>query len=238
MCPMHNEAKQIKTVDFGAVKDLSLGSSKGKRQLMLKRPKFPYGFQQFLKAAYRVRAAECMTLLTGWWWGDRVVPRNLHHQPSGSDWSVVSACSYHSPTEWRPWFPQNNSTICVRLFCVSHEEELRTCFIAILLFLSLLFPPLFLHSLPSIISNCLNLPFGIQEISRRLRVPQVALVVKNPPANAGDTSDIGSFPGVTRSPGERNDNPLQYSCLENPRERRAWWATVHRVAKSWIWLSD
>ena len=67
MCPMHNEAKQIKTVDFGAVKDLSLGSSKGKRQLMLKRPKFPYGFQQFLKAAYSVRAAECMTLLIGWW---------------------------------------------------------------------------------------------------------------------------------------------------------------------------
>ena len=47
---------------------------------------------------------------------------------------------------------------------------------------ALVFPPLFLHSLPSLISNCLNLPFGIQEISRRLRISQVALVVKNPPA--------------------------------------------------------
>ena len=95
---------------------------------------------------------------------------------------MVSACSYHSPSEWRPCFPQNNSNICARLFCISHEEELRTCIIAMLLFLSLVFPPLFLHSLPSLISNCLNLPFGIQEISRRLRISQVALVVKNPPA--------------------------------------------------------
>ena len=46
----------------------------------------------------------------------------------------------------------------------------------------------------------------------------LALVVKNPPANAGDIRDTGSIPGLGRSPGEGNDNPLQYSCLENPRQ--------------------
>ena len=54
-------------------------------------------------------------------------------------------------------------------------------------------------------------------------------VVKNLPANAGDE---GSIPGSGGSPGEGNGNPLQYSCLENPMERGAWWATVHRVAMS------
>ena len=54
-------------------------------------------------------------------------------------------------------------------------------------------------------------------------------VVKNPPANIGDT---GSILGSGRSPGEGNDNPPQYSCLGNPTNRGAWWATVHGVAKS------
>ena len=62
---------------------------------------------------------------------------------------------------------------------------------------------------------------------------QVALVVKNLPASAGDIRDSGSIPGLGRSPGEGNGNPLQYSCLENPMDREAWQATVHRVAKSW-----
>ena len=58
---------------------------------------------------------------------------------------------------------------------------------------------------------------------------------KNLPANAGN---MGSIPGSGRSPGEGNGNPLQYSCLENPRDRGAWRTTVHGVAKSWTWLSD
>ena len=58
-------------------------------------------------------------------------------------------------------------------------------------------------------------------------------VVKNLPANAGDTKDMGSIPGSGRSPGARNGNVLQYSCLENSMDRGAWWATVHGVAKSW-----
>ena len=58
-------------------------------------------------------------------------------------------------------------------------------------------------------------------------------VVKNPPANAGDARDMGSVPWSVRSPGEEgNGNPLQYSCLENPVDRGAWWATVHKVTKS------
>ena len=52
-------------------------------------------------------------------------------------------------------------------------------------------------------------------------------------ASACGARDPGSIPGLGRSPGERNGNPLQYSCLENPMDRGAWWATVHRVAKSW-----
>ena len=64
----------------------------------------------------------------------------------------------------------------------------------------------------------------------------VALVVKNPSANAGDIRDRGSTPGLGRYPGGGNGNPLQYSCLKNPMDRRVWWATVHRVAKSWTWL--
>ena len=57
-------------------------------------------------------------------------------------------------------------------------------------------------------------------------------MVKNLLANAEDIRDVGSIPGSGRSPGEGNGNPLQYSCLENPADRGAWWATVHGVAKS------
>jgi len=61
---------------------------------------------------------------------------------------------------------------------------------------------------------------------------QVVLVVKNPPASAGDVRDMGSIPCSGRSPGGGHDNPLQYSCLENPMDRGTWEPTVHRVAKS------
>ena len=60
---------------------------------------------------------------------------------------------------------------------------------------------------------------------------QVPQCVKNPPANAGDTGDLGSLPGPGRSPGGGNGNPLQYSCLENPVDRGAWQATVHGVTR-------
>ena len=60
-------------------------------------------------------------------------------------------------------------------------------------------------------------------------------MVENLPANAGDHGDsgvLGSIPGLGRPPGEGNGNPLQYSCLENPMDRGAWWAMVHGIAKS------
>ena len=57
---------------------------------------------------------------------------------------------------------------------------------------------------------------------KRLWVSQVVLVVKNPPANAGDIRDVGSIPGLGRFPGGGHDNLLQYSCLENPMDRGAW----------------
>ena len=57
-------------------------------------------------------------------------------------------------------------------------------------------------------------------------------------ASAYNVGDLGSIPGSGRSPGEGNGNPLQYSCLENPMDGGAWWATVHGVTKSWTQLSD
>ena len=62
-------------------------------------------------------------------------------------------------------------------------------------------------------------------------------VVKNPPANARDTGDAGSIPGSGGSAGEGNGHPLQYSRLENPMDRGAWWPTVQGVAESQTQLS-
>ena len=60
----------------------------------------------------------------------------------------------------------------------------------------------------------------------------MTLVVKSPPSNAGDAGDLGLVPGMERSSGVGNGNPLQYSCLENSIDRGAWQATVHGVAES------
>ena len=74
------------------------------------------------------------------------------------------------------------------------------------------------------LQNCFELYFPTAS--------QVVLVVKNPSANAGDVRDACLIPGLGRCPGRGHGNPLQYSCLENPMDRGAWWATVHRVAES------
>jgi len=73
-----------------------------------------------------------------------------------------------------------------------------------------------------IIFICYNILYTIIEFS------QMMLIVNNLPA----ARDSGSIPGLGRSPREGHGNPLQYSCLENPRDRGAWWATVHGVAES------
>ena len=66
----------------------------------------------------------------------------------------------------------------------------------------------------------------------------MALVVENLPASAGVVRDVGSVSGLGRSPGGGHSNPLQHSCLENPMDRGAWWATSHSVCKSWTWLKQ
>ena len=58
------------------------------------------------------------------------------------------------------------------------------------------------------------------------------LVIKNLYTNAGDIKDVDSIPGLGRSPGDGHGKPLQYSCLQNPMDRGAWWTIVHRVAKN------
>jgi len=66
----------------------------------------------------------------------------------------------------------------------------------------------------------------------------MAVVVKRPSADSGDVRDVGSIPGSGRSPGGGHGTPLQSSCLENPMDRGAWQATVHRFAKSQIRLKE
>ena len=62
--------------------------------------------------------------------------------------------------------------------------------------------------------------------------------VKNPPTTWEDVGDMGLIPGLERSPGVGNGHPLQYYCLDNCMDGRAWWATVRGVTKSWTQLSD
>ena len=73
---------------------------------------------------------------------------------------------------------------------------------------------------------------------RAMGTSQVALAVKNPPANADDVRDVGSIPELGRHPGGRHGNPFQFSCLENPMDRGAWQALVHRVPKSLTQLNQ
>ena len=63
-------------------------------------------------------------------------------------------------------------------------------------------------------------------------------VIKNLPASVGNSEHVGLIPGLGRSPGEVNGNPLQYSCVGNPMDRGAWWSTVHGGPKSWTGLID
>ena len=89
------------------------------------------------------------------------------------------------------------------------------------------------HSLPL---SHLGSSSYITYCSVNYRASLVALVVKNLPANTGDVKDPGSVPGLGQGCGGRHGNLLQYSCLENLIDRGVWWATIHRVAKSWSYL--
>ena len=85
-------------------------------------------------------------------------------------------------------------------------------------------------------TNLLSIPIDFHEcyitVNVIIEASQVALVERNLPANAGDIKEAGSIPGLGRSPGVGNGNPLQYSCLEHPMDRGVWWAIIHRVTKS------
>ena len=88
------------------------------------------------------------------------------------------------------------------------------------------------ETVDTVVERWVKLTFGIWEKNLLSWPSQVALVVKNPPNNAGDTRHAGSIPGSGIPPGGRNGNRLQYSCLGNPMDRGAWWARVRRVTKS------
>ena len=91
-----------------------------------------------------------------------------------------------------------------------------------------------------LILRCITYTHIFAYISHRIGASQVALVVKNPPVNARDVRDMGSNPRLGRSPGGGHGNPLQYSCMENPMDKRDWQAKVHGVTKMWTrlkWLS-
>ena len=76
------------------------------------------------------------------------------------------------------------------------------------------------------------------ELIKMWYIWKVALLVKNTPANPGDIRDASSIPGSGRFPEGGHGHTLNYSCLRNPMDRKAWWATVHRVAKSRTWLKQ
>ena len=88
-----------------------------------------------------------------------------------------------------------------------------------------------------ILRNCQRF---LKQLYYVIRASWLVLVTNNPPANAGNAGDLGSIPVSGRFPGKGHGHPPQYSCLENPMDRGAWWVMVHTVAKSWTqlkWLS-
>ena len=114
-----------------------------------------------------------------------------------------------------------------------HLKYYKRCFIKSLIQLYLVLLFVYLYCL---LHPC-NYPcFILYHVLALFWASQVMLVVKNLPANAGDTRNMGSISGSGRSPGEGNSSPLQYSCLKNLMDRGAWQATVHRVTKSWTRL--
>ena len=110
----------------------------------------------------------------------------------------------------------------------SNSQFLRICFIQVYRFIGIKLITPFFVVLPifSVHVSPFVLSYSVHGAS------QVALVVKNPPTNAGGIRDTGSVLGSGRPLEEGHGSPLQYSCLENPMDRGAWQATVHRVTKS------
>ena len=109
------------------------------------------------------------------------------------------------------------------------------------LFQEMLFTDRSIHSFSEYLFILVCVPDGEGSFSKQqpccVGFPGSSLV-KNPPANAGDSGDTRCSPGWERSPGGGNGNPLQHSCLGNHMDRGAWKATIHGVTESWTQLSD
>ena len=143
--------------------------------------------------------------------------RNLSLLPSSSPLS-----SYPQPDKGPSWFSQKH---------LEANSSLGGCS-------QVGYPNEYMASHPAVtmISIKRNKKLSVVKINI-FKASQVALVVKNLPANAGPTRDLGSITGSGRSPGEGNGYPLQYSCLEDSVDRGAWRAVVHGVTKSRTHLS-
>ena len=154
---------------------------------------------------------------------------------------LIFPISFIKETVFSPWhsigsFALNELAIHVRVYSQAHNSVSLIYVPIVLIIIALCYsfkmgsikpPALFFFLKIIFIIWCF---FGFIHI---LGVFPDDKVIKNLPANAEDARDAGSIPGLGSSPGAGNGNLLQYSCLENPMERGAWRATVHRVAKSW-----
>ena len=138
-----------------------------------------------------------------------IFPKSPYMWPLNVEWnSLVYTFVYHSDLGW--------------------SKYQKIYINALSLFLELYIIILPFHTL-FLLLICIKYLFSV-------RASQVVLVVKSPPANVGDIGDPGLTPGSRRSLGAGQGKPLQYCCLENPTDRGAWRATVHRVAQSWTQL--
>ena len=88
-----------------------------------------------------------------------------------------------------------------------------------------------MESIAGMFENCCILKFKVSPVGLKYCLPEDFPGGSDGKESACSVRDLGSVPGLTRSPGEGNGNTLQYSCLENSMDRRAWWATVHGVTE-------
>ena len=180
-------------------------------------------------------------------WADVLDPYQLllhRHWPS-------SLCYYHSHPSSSKNFVFVFSSPCyfchmqayILLYCITDAQGTEVLFDFLFLLPWSLAWPLHLMDIVYMLDTFIQAPISLEQQSPTFLAPGytgdgASLVVQTVKKCVCHVGDPGSILRLGRSPGERNVNPLQYSCLENPMNRGAWWATVHGVAKSQTWLSD